>query len=263
VKCGGETSEFRRTSLGLDLTDGVTESLLCELAGRPRPSPGDRLSCPWSVCFTRMESPWTASSHQNKSALECLKGLFMSTQPAPALPQTVYVVFSGQIDQTSVQRLINAATNVMQQGVKQVHLLFQSNGGFIGDGICLYNFLRAITTLDITIYNGGSVSSMGVIAFLAVKERRTSKHGTFMIHRSHRSMEHATAAKLEEAAASLRIDDARVEAILREHITLTPEQWEELNYNDLTFNADDSVKIGFAQAIAEFAPPPGANIFTV
>jgi ATP-dependent protease ClpP protease subunit len=69
----------------------------------------------------------------------------MSTQPAPALPETVYVVFSGQIDQMSVQRLINACTNVMGQGVKKIHLLFQCSGGFIGDGICLYNFLRAIT----------------------------------------------------------------------------------------------------------------------
>ena len=187
----------------------------------------------------------------------------MSTQPAPALPQTVYVVFSGQIDQMSVQRLINACTNVMGQGVKEVHFLFQCSGGFIGDGICLYNFLRAITTLDITIYNGGSVSSMGVIAFLAIKKRRTSKFGTFMIHRSHRTIEHATAAKLEEAAASLRIDDARIEAILRKHITLTPEQWKELNYNDMTFNAEDSVRIGFAHEIVEFTPPPGANIFTV
>ena len=187
----------------------------------------------------------------------------MSTQPAPALPQTVYVVFSGQIDQMSVQRLINACTNVMGQGVKAIHLLFQCSGGFIGDGICLYNFLRAITTLDITIYNGGSVSSMGVITFLAIKKRRTSKFSTFMIHRSHRTMENATAAKLEEAAASLRIDDARTEAILREHITLTPEQWEELNYNDMTFNAEDSVRIGLAQEIGEFTPPPGANIFTV
>jgi ATP-dependent Clp protease protease subunit len=205
----------------------------------------DRLQPSEQECVRMFERTFYEHAARAGAASDGLRGLFR------------------QIDQTSVQRLINAATNVMQQGVKQVHLLFQSNGGFIGDGICLYNFLRAITTLDITIYNGGSVSSMGVIAFLAVKERRTSKHGTFMIHRSHRSMEHATAAKLEEAAASLRIDDARVEAILREHITLTPEQWEELNYNDLTFNADDSVKIGFAQAIAEFAPPPGANIFTV
>jgi ATP-dependent Clp protease protease subunit len=104
---------------------------------------------------------------------------------------------------------------------------------------------------------------MGAIAFLAIKKRKVSRYGTFMIHRSHRNVERGTAAKLEEAAASLRIDDARVEAILREHITLTPEQWKDLNYNDLTFNAEDSVRIGFAQEIAEFTPPPGANIFSV
>ncbi len=36
----------------------------------------------------------------------------MATQP-PALPQTVYAVFSGEINQDTVQRIINAATNVM------------------------------------------------------------------------------------------------------------------------------------------------------
>ena len=47
------------------------------------------------------------------------------------------------------------------------------------------------------------------------------------------------------------------------HLKFTPEQWEELNYNDMTFNAEDSVRIGFAEEIGEFTPPPGANIFTV
>jgi hypothetical protein len=41
----------------------------------------------------------------------------MITQPAPALPQTVYIVFSGQIDPMSVQRLINACTNATDQDV--------------------------------------------------------------------------------------------------------------------------------------------------
>src|ERR1039458_8912949 len=126
--------------------------------------------------------------------------------PAPQLPETVYVVFSGEINQESVQRIINAATNVMAQGVRTVHLLFQSGGGYISDGICLYNFFKALT-LDVSIYNGGGVSSMAAIAFLGIPKRRASKYGTFMIHRSHRTMEGATAAKLEEAAASLRIDD--------------------------------------------------------
>ena len=68
-----------------------------------------------------------------------------------SLPRTVYAVFSGGIDQSTVQRIINAFTTAMSQGVTDVHLLFQSAGGFIGDGICLYNFLRAITTLNMGV----------------------------------------------------------------------------------------------------------------
>jgi ATP-dependent Clp protease protease subunit len=179
----------------------------------------------------------------------------------PPLPAVIYAAYSAEINENMLQRAINAATNIMQRGGKEVHLMFQSAGGFIGDGIALHNFFKALT-LDVTIYNTGTVSSMGVIAFLGIPKRRVNKHATFMIHRSHRSLERATAAKLEEAAASLRIDDARVEAILREHITLSEEQWEELNYNDLTFTAEEAIKAGFAQEIADFAPPPATSIFT-
>jgi len=185
----------------------------------------------------------------------------MSSPSPPPPPTEVYAIFSGQIDEASVQRIIHGATSVMGQ-VERIHLLFQSNGGFIGDGICLYNFFRALT-LDLIIYNGGSVSSMAAIAFLGVKKRKTSKYATFMIHRSHRTAQAATAAKLQEAAESLRIDDARTEAILRNHIGLSDEQWTALNYKELTFGAEEAVKIGFADEIAEFTPPPGARIFTV
>jgi ATP-dependent Clp protease, protease subunit len=84
-----------------------------------------------------------------------------------------------------------------------------------------------------------------------------------MIHRAHNSPQQATASKLEDIARSLRIDDARIEAILRDHIKLEEKQWKDLNYENLTFNAEDAVKIGFAQAIEEFAPPAGSKIFTV
>jgi hypothetical protein len=36
-----------------------------------------------------------------------------------------------------------------------------------------------------------------------------------------------------------------------------------LDYENLTFNAEDSIKIGFAQEIGEFTPPPNSKIFTV
>ncbi|MBZ5586918.1 MAG: ATP-dependent Clp protease proteolytic subunit, partial [Acidobacteriia bacterium] len=128
--------------------------------------------------------------------------------------------------------------------VTQLHVLFQSGGGYIADGICLYNFFRALT-LDLTLYNGGSVSSIAAIAFLGAQHRKTSRFGTFMIHRSHSSPQNATAAKLEDIVRSLRIDDARTEAILRNHITLTQQQWNALNYENLTFSAEDSVRCAF------------------
>ena len=184
----------------------------------------------------------------------------MSTNPAP-LPPVIYGTFSGQINQENVQRMINGITSVMGT-VTHLHVLFNSGGGFIGDGICLYNFFRALT-IDLTLYNGGTVASIATVAFLGAKYRRTSKHGTFMIHRAHNSPQQATASKLEDIARSLRIDDARIEAILRDHIKLEEKQWKDLNYENLTFNAEDSVKIGFAQAVEEFMPPPGSKIFTV
>jgi len=179
----------------------------------------------------------------------------------PQLPPVIYAAFSGEINQETLQRTINASTQIMGAGCKEVHLMFQSGGGYIGDGIALYNYFKALT-LDLTIYNTGSVASMASVAFLGIPKRRVSKHATFMLHRSHRTLQGATAAKLEEAAASLRIDDARTEAILREHIKLTDHQWQELNYNELIFTAEDALKIGFAQAIADFTPPPGTVIFT-
>jgi ATP-dependent Clp protease protease subunit len=184
----------------------------------------------------------------------------MSTNPAP-LPPVIYGTFSGPINQDTVQRIINGVTSIMG-AVKHLHVLFNSSGGFIGDGICLYNFFRALT-IDLTLYNGGSVASIATVAFLGAKFRKTSRHGTFMIHRAHNSPQHATASKLEDIARSLRIDDARIEAILRDHIKLEEKQWKDLNYEELTFNAEDGVKIGFAHGIEEFAPPAGSKIFAV
>ena len=53
----------------------------------------------------------------------------------------------------------------MAQRVAHVHLLFQSNGGTVGDGLCLYNFFRSLP-ISLTFYNTGSVASVAAIAYL-------------------------------------------------------------------------------------------------
>jgi ATP-dependent Clp protease protease subunit len=181
---------------------------------------------------------------------------------APQPPTEVYAAFAGEINTQSVQRLIQGTTTAIAQKLSHIHLLFHSPGGFIGDGVCLYNYFRALT-IDLTLYNAGSVSSVAVLAYLGAKERKTSAHATFMIHRPHLSPQLATADRLQALAQSLTIDDVRTEAILRQHITMTEDRWNAHKIADLWFTADEAVKCGLAQEIGEFAPPPGTQIFAI
>jgi len=60
-----------------------------------------------------------------------------SPQNAPMAPAEAYAVFSDNINQDSVKRVFNGLAGAMANKIAHVHLLFQSSGGFVGDGICL------------------------------------------------------------------------------------------------------------------------------
>ena len=60
----------------------------------------------------------------------------MQNQP---VPKTVYATFSGNINQESLTRIFNNLGGATQQRVKTVHLLFESNGGVVSQGVALFN----------------------------------------------------------------------------------------------------------------------------
>lgn len=183
------------------------------------------------------------------------------TTPQAALPSDVYATFCGGIDQASLQRLFAGFATAMEAKVGHVHLLFQSTGGYVNEGIALYNYFSTLP-IPLTLYNAGGVSSIGTIAYLGAQKRKVSAHATFMIHRTYRQ-EFATAARLKTATQNLVIDDQRTEAILRKHVTLTDEQWTALDYQDVMLNATDAIKAGFAQELGEFAPPFGQQVYNL
>ena len=168
--------------------------------------------------------------------------------------QEVYAAFAGQIDQASVQKIFQGFGAVMTNRIPSVHLLFQSGGGHPGDGVCLYNFFRALP-LDLTIYNVGSICSAAIIAYLGAKKRKTSAYATFMVHRTQSAPQPASAERLQALAHSVAIDDERVEAILRQHIMLEDDKWAVHKVADLWLSAKDAVAAKPADEIGEFAPP--------
>jgi ATP-dependent Clp protease protease subunit len=190
-------------------------------------------------------------------------GSSVQPPPTPEL-EDVYAAFTGSIDQAAVQRIVQnmASATVPENKIGHVHLLWQSTGGFVGDGVFLYNFFRSFT-VDLTIYNAGSVSSIATIAYLGAKKRKTSARASFMVHRTHASPQGASSARLQAVADSVAWDDARIESILRDHVKFTPKHWADLDRNDLVFSGEESVTLGIADELGEFSPPPKTRLYNL
>jgi ATP-dependent protease ClpP protease subunit len=188
----------------------------------------------------------------------------MSDEAAPKeLPsKKLYGIFAGTIDQLAVQRLANIICVASQQGVTQIHLIFQTTGGIVGDGICLYNIFQE-APMDIHLYNVGNVASIGVIAYLGADFRKTTKNAAFMIHKVTFSPQAATVDRLQSAANAAALDDKRIEGILQTHIDLPNEKWDIHKVSDLWLSAEDAIQARLAESIEDFCPPYGEQIFYV
>lgn len=187
----------------------------------------------------------------------------MATPPqTPKLPEEVYAIFCGEIAQVTAQKVVNGLTGASAAKVKHIHALFQSAGGYVGDGVFLYNLFRAIP-IELTLYNVGQISSAGVIAYLGAKRRKATARSSFMIHRSTNSPQFATAAKLQHVAQTLVLDDERTEAIFREHVNLPAELWDTLKYQDIYFTGEQAFEYGVATEIGDFGPPSGVQVYNL
>lgn len=187
-------------------------------------------------------------------------------QPTP-VPQVsehqpVYATFVGVIDQAALQRIFNGVSGAMQRGVPGVHMLFQSTGGTVSDGVALYNYLRVLP-IEVSLYNVGTVSSIAALAYLGAKVRKTSARATFMLHRTQVTLQNVRAERLHGISTSIRMDDERTEKILRTHLKLSKKLWAVHEVADLWLSADEALECGLATEIGEFAPPPGTMIFSV
>jgi ATP-dependent Clp protease, protease subunit len=125
-----------------------------------------------------------------------------------ALGPKIYATLGGTINQETLSRIFLSLAAATQPGIKELHLLFQSTGGMVGDGIALYNYFKTMP-INLHLYNGAA-------------HRYASSSSAFMIHRTRTTPQGSqTATQMRAAARSVELDDARTEGILRNH-TKTP-----------------------------------------
>lgn len=175
----------------------------------------------------------------------------------------LYATLAGRIDEALVQRLLTQMANAVSSGVQELHLMIQSTGGIINDGISLYNYLRGLP-LALTTYNTGTVQSIAVSMFLAAKRRKASLSATFMIHKAtFYASSPTTSVQLSAATQSLKVDDDRIERILKQYIRMPEDKWEAHRYVDIFITAEEALSYGMIDEIADFRPPPGATLINI
>lgn len=174
-----------------------------------------------------------------------------------------WVTFSGPIDNVSVQKFFVNFASATANKIDTVHLLLHSLGGYVSDGVCLYNYLKSLP-INIVAYNVGNVSSIAVIIYLAANKRVCASNATFMIHKSHSSpAQGQTSANLKAIADSLDIDNIRTESILKEHLIIPEDKWLLHERGDLVITANEAVAFNIAHEIGQFAPPKNITVYNI
>lgn len=174
-----------------------------------------------------------------------------------------WYTLSGDVNSDMVRRVFDAVAEMTEDHVTTAHLLIQSNGGYVSDGICLYNYLSKLPIKFIT-YNAGAVASIAVTLYLAGAERYASATARFMVHKSHASApQGARPDALRIIVEGLQADDARTEAILRQHVQLDEQHWRIHAYSDLHLTAAEALTVGLVHGVTDFVPPAGKRVCNI
>jgi ATP-dependent Clp protease, protease subunit len=179
--------------------------------------------------------------------------------PEQLVVEEMWATFCGDIDAGNSAKLVKGLAAVGVAGTKRIHILFQSWGGFVGDGVFLYNSLKKLG-VEVILYNAGQVASAATLAFLGAHGRKTTANAIFMIHKGSNNPNSSGAGKLKALASNLSMEDARIETILRDHLDLPKELWTQFDYHDVFLSGADAVKYGMADEIADFSPPIGTKV---
>ncbi len=168
--------------------------------------------------------------------------------------------YTGAIDSDGVGRIAAALNKAVNERYDEVQLCFSSLGGYVSDGIYLYNHIRGLP-ISVVMHNTGSVSSIAVAVFVAGQERYCSPHAMFMIHPTVMpSQEGMTSERLQSSLNAALADDSRTEAILRERAAIPGEILVARRFKDVYITPREAVIYGLVHGVKEFVLPEGCRI---
>jgi ATP-dependent protease ClpP protease subunit len=179
--------------------------------------------------------------------------------------KTAYISFSAEINPTTTEQLIAAATSLVGQGHNHLYVLFSTPGGAVMNGINVYNVFRGLPA-KITFHNVGNVDSIGNAIFLAGDDRYACPHSTFMFHGV--SFNHTSAFNVDRRYArqmmdGILADQKRIASIMVERTNVNATQAANLFKEAGTKDASYAASVGIVANIRDVNIPAGSPIFSL
>ena len=183
--------------------------------------------------------------------------------PDLAEKKTAYYGFTGVIEPASATRIATAFNHAVNNGYDEIHLCLSSTGGYVADGVFLYNHVMSLPA-PVIIHNAGTVMSIATAFYVAAKTRYCSKHGVFMIHPTQMpAQSNMQAEQLQSSLTAALADDHRTENILRERARIPDSILTERRFKEVYITAEQAVEFGLAHEIVEFSLPQGNEIIQI
>jgi ATP-dependent protease ClpP protease subunit len=176
----------------------------------------------------------------------------------------VYYGFTGVVDSTSVTRLCQALNVAANNKADGVYLCLSSLGGFVADGVYLYNHIRGLP-IEVIMHATGTVASIAATIFVAASIRYCSANAMFMMHPTTVGpfAEGIPAGRLQSALDSAIADDERTERILRERTFLTDDVLQAKRVKEVHLSPQEALKFGLVHEVREFILPRGVQLVQI
>ena len=176
-----------------------------------------------------------------------------------------YINFVGEVNQNTVNQLIQIINEKLKQGINQFVLLISSPGGYVAPGISGYNFLKGIPAEVIT-HNYGSADSIAVVLFCAGSRRYCTPNGRFLLHgigfNAPQGMRFEEK-QLDERIKSMRIDRENISKIIAENCKKKPEEIEQDLFEVKVLNPDEAKNYGLVHEVKTQLFPKGAEVINI
>ena len=183
--------------------------------------------------------------------------------PDPVEKKTAYYGFTGSIEPGSTTRIASAFNLAVNNGCDEVYLCMSSTGGFVADGIYLYNHINSLP-ISATIHNIGTVASIATVMFVAGSKRYCSEHGVFMMHPTETQPQgNMRAETLQSLLNAALADDHRTENILRQRTSIPDKTLAARGFKEFYITPQESVEFGLCDAVCDFTLPSGNVIIQI